>query len=512
MKVRQLTVLFVIGVLLLIALPLVAQSDLQFLGTFSDPFTTYAVNGDLAYPGELDWYSFEIVDEASTIFVLAESAGDSTSIRALVFAENEDYIDATTDGYLQTVLEPGSYRVRIDSVQSSAMGYSLTILNGIEVESNDGLIESNDLGELSTFVQLFATLLPAGDADFYSFQVPDAGLPNNNNGLWIHTDGPASGDTVLILYRFDADADRYLPVAFDDDSGEDYWSQLLVRPLPGDRLALRIEETAFPLEGIGAYGLSIVPVTLTIDDEPNNTSSQATPLVPIDEQGTAWMIDGILDGDDSIDFFTFTIEASALVQIATEAQGSAGDYDTFLALYTPDGTLLAESDDSGDGGWSRISLSLQPGDYVVTVEIGDYEMPPLPYRLTAAATSVQTVSELEPNDTDESAQSIDWIQGDALLIEAAIDVGGDVDSFRFVLAETATLTIETGPPSGLATSNDTTLALYDEELWQIASNDDANGSWSRVEQTLPAGTYYIVVESYFSDEVFDYSLLITTND
>jgi len=185
---------------------------------------------------------------------------------------------------------------------------------------------------------------------------------------------------------------------------------------------------------------------------------------------------------------------------------------TLLTLYTADGTRLAESDDSGDVGWSRISLSLEAGDYVITVEMDDYEKPPVPYRLSATAVSMRTMSETEPNDTDEVAEFVEWAAGEALLIEASIGVEGDIDSFEFKLSEETTVIIETGPRTGDSASNDTTLAVYDEDLWQIAYNDDSNESWSRVEQTLPAGTYYIVVEGYYGDEIFEYTLLITVSD
>jgi len=512
MRVYRISVSLIIILFLGLALPLAAQSDPQELGTFSEPFTTFTVTGDFVHPGQLDWYTFDITDEPSTIFILAESAEDPSDIRALLFDADDTYIATTDDGYLEAVLGAGTYRIRIDSIGSAVQSYSLAVLNGLEVESNDGLIESNDLGELTGSVQLFGSMLPAGDADFYRFQISEAGLPNNTNALLISTAGPEAGDTVFILYQFDEAEDRYLPIAFDDDSGDSYWSRLLVRPQAGDRFALRVEETTFPLEGIDAYSLSFVPITLIVDAEPNNTSAQATQLTPISEDGSVWDIEGMLDVADPIDFFTLTIETSALVQISTGAQEDAGNYDTLLALYTADGTRLAESDDSGDVGWSRISLSLEAGDYVITVEMDDYEKPPVPYRLSATAVSMRTMSETEPNDTDEVAEFVEWAAGEALLIEASIGVEGDIDSFEFKLSEETTVIIETGPRTGDSASNDTTLAVYDEDLWQIAYNDDSNESWSRVEQTLPAGTYYIVVEGYYGDEIFEYTLLITVSD
>jgi len=160
----------------------------------------------------------------------------------------------------------------------------------------------------------------------------------------------------------------------------------------------------------------------------------------------------------------------------------------------------------------RLILAVDPGDYFITVESDDLSFALLPYMLNAVAYPVKIVGETEPNDTDEIAEAIAWTSGEALLIEARLGVEGDIDSFKLVLSDAATLAFETGPPSGSMEDSDTTLALYDEDLWEIASNDDSVGSWSRIEETLAAGTYYIVVDSFFGDEVFDYTLLIADAD
>lgn len=500
------------GLLVGLALPLAAQSDVQSLGALSGPFTTLSVMGDLAYPGELDWFTFDIVEASTPIVLLVEGVESDSSIRALLFDAEDAYIDTTEDGLLESVLESGTYRVRIDSIDSAVQSYSLVVLNGLEVESNDGLIEANDLGELSGSVQLFASILPEGDADFYRFRVSENGLPDDANALLIRTNGNPGGDTFMVLYRYNEASQRYLPIASDDDSGNGYWSQLLLRAMPSERFALRIEEAVFPLEGLDRYNLSVIPVSLTTDEEPNNTSAQAADLIPDADNAFAWTVDGVLDIDDEVDFFAITLDSAALLQIYTEAQGNVGDYDTFLSLYTSDGTLLSESDDSGESGWSRLSQSLEAGQYFVTVEIGDYAATPLPYRLRATAMSVRTISETEPNETETTAELVAWEAGEALLIEAAINPEGDVDSFKLVLSEARTVIVETGPRSGTSASNDTTLTIYDEDLWEIAFNDDSTGSWSRLEQMLAAGTYFIVVESYYDDETFDYSVLITSAD
>ena len=509
MRTRCFMTLAVTMLLMGLALPLAAQSDPMLLGSFSEPFTTFAVTGELTHPGELDWYSFEITDNDSTVFILAEGVGNAYGIRALLFDAEDAYLGTTEDGLLEATLAAGTYHVRIDSIESAVESYSLVVLNGIEIESNDGLLESNDIGEVTEEIMLFASLLPPGDADFFRFGIPENGLLGESNALHIVTGGSSEGDTILVLYQYSETEERYLPIAFDDDSGDGYWSRLLLWPEPGDRYVIRVEETMYPLVGIDEYRLSITPVALNMDDEPNNTSAKATALAPTSLDAIDWMVDGLLNADDSIDFYKLTIDAPGLIQIWTGSQPDVGDFDTLLTLYTPDGDRLAENDDSGNSPWSRIVVAIDAGEYFITVEADDYEAVLVPYRLQAAAQPVKTVSETEPNDIDETAELIEWADGEALLIHAAIGLDGDIDSFRFVLSEETTVIFETGPKAGSTGDYDTTLAVYDEDLWEIAYNDDADGSWSRVETTLAAGTYYVIVESYYGDESFEYTLLIT---
>ena len=509
MRTQCLGTAVIIVSLLGFALPLVAQPDPVLLGAFSEPFTTFTVTGELTHPGELAWYSFEVIDNDTTLFILVEGTDGEYGIRVLLFDDEDAYIDAAEDGLLEVMLAAGTYHIRIDSVESDVQGYSLVVFNGVEIESNDGLLEAGGLGEVAEPVLLLASLVPPGDADFFRFEIAESGLMGMSNALRIEIGGPSSGDTVVILYQYSETEDRYLPIAFDDDSGDEYWSRLLLRPQPNGRYAVRIEETGFPLVGIDDYDLSITPVALNMDDEPNDTSAKAVTLEPTLPDAATWMADGVLDADDLIDFYKFTIEIPGLVQIWTESQPGVGDFDTLLTLYTPSGDRLAENDDSGNLSWSRIVASIDDGEYFITVETTGTETSLVPYRLQALAQSVETVVETEPNDTDETAQLIERLDGEALLIEAAIGLESDIDSFRFVLSGETTLVFETGPRSGSTEDHDTTLAIYDEDLWEMAYNDDADGSWSRIETTLAAGTYYVIVEGFYSDESFEYTLLIT---
>jgi len=489
-------------------LPGVAQSDAVFLGIFAEPFTTHSVTGELSYPGELDWYAFAVESDVSTVHLLC-GGEDVSGIRMVVFDDQGAHVGTSEDETLTVTLNAGTYRVRVDSLESAAQDYSLVVSTGAETEPNDGILESDALGSFTDTVLVIGSLLPRGDADFFGFEVPEGVNLQGVNAFLLETHGPSLGDTVLVLYRYSDSEQRYLPVMSDDDAGEDYWSRLLLPVVPGDRYAVRVEETAYPLDGIEQYALVITPLTLTADQEPNNTVAEAVALEPVSPTAATWTAEGLLDVDDSIDFYQLTLDVPALLQVWTESQSHAGGYDSLLSLYTSGGDLLAANDDSGDSLWSHVVVPLDAGSYSITVEAATGDAWILPYRLRAVVRDVTRATESEPNESPDTAQVLDWAGGEATLIEAAIGQEGDIDAFRFTLDEKATVVFETGPMPGSTTDSDTTLSLYDEDLSSVAYNDDANGSWSRIEETLEAGTYYIIVESYFSDSSFEYMLLVT---
>jgi len=486
------------------------QSAPTYIGSLSGAFATLSVSGELTYAGELDWYTFDVAADETGVFFRIRTVGGSADLRMLVFEEDETHIASLESGDASITLDAGTYRVRVDSVDSEQVSYVLTIYNGAETEGNDGLTEANDVGEIAGPVLLSAALAPAGDADFYRFSIPASGLPLDANVLSIETFGASAGDTAMVLYRFDEGEGRYLPVTSDDDSGDGYWSRLLVQPTASERYALRVEETVYPLVGIAAYRLMLEPVFLIVDAEPNDTSATAVPLQPVGSETDQWASSGLLESVSDVDFYAITIAEECLIEIRTAAQGTLGDHDSYLTLYQPNGDRVADNDDTETDEWSRISTMLDPGDYFIAVEAGAYQEGFLPYQLEVITRRVQAVDEVEPNDADTESQEIDISTG-AVLVNAVIGLDADIDAFRIVLDRETTLVCETGPEMGTSEAYDTTLAVYDEDLWEVAYNDDSNGTWSRIETTLEAGTYYLVVESYYGDETFGYTLLVTAS-
>jgi hypothetical protein len=85
--------------------------------------------------------------------------------------------------------------------------------------------------------------------------------------------------------------------------------------------------------------------------------------------------------------------------------------------------------------------------------------------------------------------------GASLTADGCIIPAEDVDYYVLVVEEAMEVAIETFGNS----SGDSYLYLYDEEVEEIDYDDDSGeGSWSRIEEELLPGTYYIKVESFWA--------------
>ena len=105
------------------------------------------------------------------------------------------------------------------------------------------------------------------------------------------------------------------------------------------------------------------------------------------------------------------------------------------------------------------------------------------------------VSETEPNGSQQAAT----ITASCLWLAGAIDPPGDVDWYRFTLAETQIVLCEIRCAGA---TDDSTLALRDAAGSLIELNDDAGPATrgSRIQRTLAAGTYYLEVHEKNDDD------------
>jgi hypothetical protein len=469
----------------------------QALGALAS-IKTMTVDGSSGYAGDLDWYSFEVPGaEAQTVRLAVDSAA---SWQIVLYTEGLVHVASDTDS-LTRKLDPGTYRVRIQETDLGTESYALLVSNAVERESNDGLAEAMSLGTLeSDPLVVFASIDPAGDVDFFSFDVPAdfaAGVaPGSSRIIRIETPCP-TGDTLVLLYAQDEDLGYPVPIARNDDSGAGSWSRLYIAdPAPG-RYTLRVHEYA-DNEQVPTYRVVVTPLTVS-STEPNDTAARATPLGEIAASGRLETTQFIAAGD--VDAFSFTV-SSPLCLLAETSGASLGD--SVISLLDADGNEIARDDDGGAGTWSRLFRKLNPGSYAVTVRALD-ETREFDYTLTLTAPACPSESvESEPNDTVASANRVN------VPVDVSAELApGNVDVYRFTLSAPATVNAETYG----AADGDTTICLLDSDGQTILCDDDGGaGLWSLAQAELEPGTYFVRVELYAGTDPVAYHLLVQTRE
>jgi len=479
-------------------------SQANAVGTLDESLATFTIMGAMDYPGDIDWFALSVLT-ASTSTILSVDA--DSDIQIVLYDEQLAFI-ASKSQEMPIALDEGNYLVRLQSADLVTVDYVFSVSTAIERESNDGLVEATLLGPITEDSSLIAYggIDPAGDIDMFGFMVPDG----FSQSCRIETSGLQGGDTVIVLYAFDDTLQRYVPILHDDDSGSAAWSRLYLAPQQTGSFVVRVEEL-FHNDRIESYQLRVA--AFSGDPEPNDSIDTATPL------GTATLdsalnATGFLSADDR-DYYAFSVAdfgedsspAYPEITVATSGYPQADNGgDSIICIYTEAGEELFRDDDGGSNLWSSITEELQPGNYFVEVtgidtdSVFEYEVS-ISVKLPPAC-----VNEQEPNNNFASAQKpaeAGAISRQGLRILGEISPAEDIDIFQFTLDESAQVTIET---SGSSTG-DSFICLYDNAEYIISSDDDGGeGYWSKVEQFLAAGTYYVTVENYYGYEVFDYQL------
>lgn len=474
-----------------------APSAAVSIGAFGAVHDTIHVNGEIDYPGDIDWYGLAVQTDSIGL-VMAASASE-VEVRLVVYDAELGYLHAAEN---RATLEVGSgdYFLRVDAKGLATGAYELMVTNAVEREPNDGVGMANDLGipgeEPST---IHGAIDPVADNDYYRFEVPDTPAGGSSaEYVLLETSGPG-GDTIIVLYAFDDTCGRFVPAFRDDDGGTDAWSAIFAPLTPGEYI-VRVEEYA-ENGTIDAYEFSVSRFSIQ-QCEPNNSLEEACDLGVV-SIGQTVEYDDLLDAGD-VDHFAFTLEQEADVTAETSGRPSA---DSILVLYDSSGTILAEDDDGGDDLWSRIGRVLEAGTYTLRVS-GYQDEEPFRYTLIVrAAEAPESFQEAEPNDSFSAAMDL-TPHALPLQLEGGIDGPEDVDFYRFRLEGEGMI------PVSIETSGvwdeDTFLCLYDEAGNELVCDDDGGeGFWSLLEYELEAGTYFVAVEAYYSDDAFLYTLTLS---
>ncbi len=194
---------------------------------------------------------------------------------------------------------------------------------------------------------------------------------------------------------------------------------------------------------------------------------------------------------------------------AVRLSAISSDFDTYLAVYAPDGRLVGSNDDAEDGSGTDAALDLtlpETGRYLVIVS--GYEASDLgPYTLTLATASASGAQSAgRPIEVPTSLTSTLTADMPAVPDSAAGSAGptGPSEAFVFDLNENALL---------LATMSssdfDAELFLFDDGGSLVAMNDDADpvaATDATLAVELEPGRYRLVAASYDAAGFGDYAL------
>ena len=333
-------------------------------------------------------------------------------------------------------------------------------------------------------------MISADDVDYWQFTLTEPGtvtLETETSVAASNTIGRMVRDTVGRL----EDA-RGAPLAEDDDSGTNLNFQIQ-EALPAGTYYIRVtgygtgRATSLADDHVIISRANYYILSLDFDPDSDgnnirdgastpslsdgsNTRDDAPTLQPND------VVHAMISPAGDVDYWKFTLTEPDIVTLKT----TSGSTDTVGWLEDARGVRLAEDDDSGTRLNFQIQETLPAGTYYIRVtgfnarNVGDYTL-----SLDAG------VPTLRPND----------------VVHAMISSVDDVDDWQFTLTEPGTVTLET---SG---STDTVGWLEDARGVRLAEDDDSGTRRNfRIQEALPAGTYYIRVTGFDATSVGDYTL------
>ncbi len=398
--------------------------------------------GGIDHYNDVDYFQFEV---SETREVTIATTGDVNMVGTLEDGEGGEL--ASNERFhgnnfsITRSLSAGTYYVRVASLDwgTETGAYTLWL---------KGADDHGDARSSATEVELpsetAGRIEPSTDVDYFRFEVTET------REVAIETAG--SLETHQVLY--DAEGNG---LAGGGNLG-------IGRSLPAGTYYVLVRSN---LHGsTGAYTLRLLVVGA---DDHGDARSSATPVALPSET------EGVMDHHRDVDYFRFEVSETSEVTVSTPRNN-----DGWVRLEDSEGVLL-EWNTVRDGANSRTRWrSLSPGTYYVRVEIW-------PSLSLGAYTLQLTVAADDDHGDDRSSATLVTLQSETA---GRIEPDTDVDYFRFEVAETTTVTIDT------TGDLDTVGTLEDGEGGELRSTGyHRHGDGFSIQQSLSAGTYYVRVAS-----------------
>lgn len=331
---------------------------------------------------------------------------------------------------------------------------------------------SSQAKEISVFPMMLPQIhdiYPAGDRDWVKFELTE---PSN---VLIETDGPDGGNTVLRLYD-----SSFSILDKDINDGRDKYSLIEASLNPGIYY-VKINDLGYNDEIIG-YTISVT----TCEDfyEPDDSYNEASEII-VDGEPQIHDISPIGDKD----WVWFELTEPANVRI--ETTGLEGG-NTILWLYDSSLSRIDRDFNSGEGKYSLIKTSLNPGVYYVKVGESGNNAEILGY----------TISVKNYYDDDDELPGIN--EGEVQI--RSIYPIGDVDEVGFLNYDVGIYRFETDGPSG----GDTEMWVRDDDNVLIYDDNSGTGNYSMIETYIGEGMANVIIQENGNDELIEnYTLALT---
>ena len=263
-------------------------------------------------------------------------------------------------------------------------------------------------------------------------------------------------------------------------SGSRRWSVVRAPVVPG---RYGIEVRGDEAQQVAFYNLSVRCFAPCRDREPNDRLEEAVELGALAVAGQLQACGYVEPGDR--DYFKFSLAEAAEVVIYT---GGDDDGNSYLTLTDSHGRRIARDDDSGGGGWSKISVPLERGDYYLVVEpdpIGGVEFE---YRVVIEATPrLSCIPEREPNDDFMTPMRL----GTPPICVRPAELGGEEpDMFQFQVTSPGVVAVQV--------TGEGYFSLYiavADQPWIILAETEGDGAQT-LEAELEPGSYLLHVGGF----------------